>query len=66
MILNKKEETAMKAMCIDENGEFCGSIGADVISNRFKDDLVKTLEATEAHAILERGENRGKVVLAVS
>ena len=56
----------MKAMCIDENGEFRRSIGADVISNRFKDDLVKTLEATEAHAILERGENRGKVVLAVS
>ena len=27
----------------DENGEFCKSVGADVVSNRFKDDLVKTL-----------------------
>ena len=27
----------------DENGEFCKGIGADVVSNRFKDDLVKTL-----------------------
>ena len=27
----------------DENGEFCRGIGADVVSNRFKDDLVKTL-----------------------
>lgn len=28
-----------------ENGAFCRSLGADVTSNRFKDDLVKTLEA---------------------
>ena len=27
----------------DANGEFCRGIGADVVSNRFKDDLVKTL-----------------------
>ena len=27
----------------DGNGEFCRSIGADVVSNRFTDDLVKTL-----------------------
>ena len=27
----------------DENGEFCKSVGADIVSNRFKDDLVKTL-----------------------
>lgn len=27
----------------DENGEFCKGVGADVVSNRFKDDLVKTL-----------------------
>ena len=26
----------------DENGEFCKGVGADVVSNRFKDDLVKT------------------------
>ena len=46
----------MKAMCIDESrnfvwqdvedpvchGEFCRSVGADVVSNRFKDDLLKT------------------------
>ena len=29
----------------DANGEFCRSIGADVVSNRFKDDLVETLKA---------------------
>ena len=29
----------------DENGEFCRSVGADVVSNRFKDDLVETLKA---------------------
>ena len=29
----------------DENGEFCKGIGADVVSNRFKDDLVETLKA---------------------
>ena len=29
----------------DENGEFCKGVGADVVSNRFKDDLVKTLKA---------------------
>ena len=119
----------------DGNGEFCRSIGADVVSNRFTDDLVKgrwislasmagpettldvnllwrknlrvigsTLrsrtsaekteilagllrdvwpafeartfapfihkvipiaEAAEGHSILERGENRGKVVLTI-
>lgn len=27
----------------DENGVFCKGVGADVVSNRFKDDLVKTL-----------------------
>ena len=27
----------------DENGEFCRGIGADVVSNRFNDDLVRTL-----------------------
>jgi len=27
----------------EENGEFCKGVGADVVSNRFKDDLVKTL-----------------------
>ena len=27
----------------DENGEFCKGVGADVVNNRFKDDLVKTL-----------------------
>ena len=29
----------------DANGEFCRSIGAGVVSNRFKDDLVETLKA---------------------
>ena len=29
----------------DENGEFCKGVGADVVSNRFKDDLVATLKA---------------------
>ena len=29
----------------DANGEFCKSVGADVVSNRFTDDLVATLKA---------------------
>ena len=29
----------------DENGEFCKGVGADVVSNRFTDDLVATLKA---------------------
>ena len=29
----------------DENGEFCKGVGADVVSNRFKDDLVEILKA---------------------
>ena len=29
----------------DENGEFCKGVGADVVSNRFKDDIVETLKA---------------------
>ena len=29
----------------DANGEFCKGVGADVVSNRFKDDLVATLKA---------------------
>lgn len=29
----------------DANGEFCKGVGADVVSNRFKDDLVETLKA---------------------
>jgi NADPH:quinone reductase-like Zn-dependent oxidoreductase len=37
----------------DENGEFCKSIGADVVSNRFKDDLVKTLEANPVDVAID-------------
>jgi NADPH:quinone reductase-like Zn-dependent oxidoreductase len=29
----------------DENGEFCKAVGADIVSNRFKDNLVETLKA---------------------
>lgn len=29
----------------DENGEFCRKIGADIVVNRFKDDLVEVLSA---------------------
>ncbi len=37
----------------DENGEFCRSLGADVVSNRFKDDLVKTLEANPPNVAID-------------
>ena len=37
----------------DENGEFCKSVGADVVSNRFKDDLVKTLEANPVDVAID-------------
>jgi NADPH2:quinone reductase len=29
----------------DENGEFCKAVGADIVTNRFKDNLVETLKA---------------------
>ena len=37
----------------DENGAFCRSLGADVVSNRFKDDLVKTLEANPPNVAID-------------
>jgi NADPH2:quinone reductase len=37
----------------DENGEFCKSVGADVVSNRFRDDLVKTLEANPVDVAID-------------
>lgn len=37
----------------DENGEFCKSLGADVVSNRFKDDIVATLTAHPADVAID-------------
>ena len=37
----------------DENGEFCKGVGADVVSNRFKDDLVKTLTANPPNVAID-------------
>ena len=37
----------------DENGEFCKSVGADVVSNRFKDDLVATLSANPVDVAID-------------
>ena len=37
----------------DENGEFCKSVGADVVSNRFKDDLVATLAANPVDVAID-------------
>ena len=37
----------------DENGEFCRSLGADVTSNRFKDDLVATLAANPPNVAID-------------
>lgn len=37
----------------DESGEFCRSIGADVVSNRFKDDLVETLKANPVDVAID-------------
>jgi len=37
----------------DENGEFCKGVGADVVSNRFKDDLVATLAANPPNVAID-------------
>ena len=37
----------------DENGEFCRGVGADVVSNRFKDDLVATLAANPPNVAID-------------
>ena len=37
----------------DENGAFCRSLGADVTSNRFKDDLVATLTANPPNVAID-------------
>ena len=37
----------------DENGAFCRSVGADVVSNRFKDDLVATLTANPPNVAID-------------
>lgn len=37
----------------DESGEFCKGIGADVVSNRFKDDLVETLKANPVDVAID-------------
>ena len=37
----------------DENGEFCKGVGADVVSNRFKDDLVKTLSENPPNVAID-------------
>ena len=70
----------MKAMCIDESKNFVWrdvddpvchdefDVKLKVEARKFAPFVHKVLpitEATEAHAILERGENRGKVVLKV-
>ena len=36
-----------------ENGEFCKGVGADVVSNRFKDDLVATLAANPPNVAID-------------
>ena len=37
----------------DENGEFCKGVGADVVSNRFKDNLVETLKANPVDVAID-------------
>lgn len=37
----------------DANGEFCKSVGADVVSNRFTDDLVATLTANPPNVAID-------------
>lgn len=58
----------MKAMCIDEKKDFVWQDIPDPACHGEFDVKLKVLpiaEATDAHAILERGESRGKVVLTV-
>lgn len=37
----------------DENGEFCRKVGADIVVNRFKDDLVKTLSENPPNVAID-------------
>ena len=37
----------------DKNGEFCKSLGADIVSNRFRDDLVATLSANPPNVAID-------------
>jgi NADPH2:quinone reductase len=52
----------------DENGEFCRSIGADVVSNRFKDDLVETLKANPVDVAIDPvgGKTMGPCIATMS
>lgn len=52
----------MKAKCIDDNKNF---VWPAFEARKFTPFVHKVMPVTEAHAILERGENRGKVVLTV-
>ena len=52
----------------DENGEFCKSVGADVVSNRFKDDLVATLSANPVDVAIDPvgGPRMGKCIATMN
>ena len=59
----------MKAMCIDASKNFVWQDVPDPVCHDefapFVHKVMPIAEVTAAHAILERGENRGKVVLTV-
>ena len=52
----------------DENGEFCRSLGADVVSNRFRDDLVETLRQNPADVAIDPvgGRLMGKCIATMN
>ena len=70
----------MKAMCIDESrnfvwqdvedpvchGEFCRSVGADVVSNRFKDDLSRSFENFPRHWAISASNKYMKRIIAIA
>ena len=66
----------MKAMCIDENRNFVWQDVPDpachdefdvkIRIRAFVHKVMPISEVAAAHAILERGENRGKVIMKVS
>ena len=55
----------MKAMCIDKNKNFAWQDVPDQECHDEFDVKIAVKACAVNHAILERGENRGKVVLTV-
>lgn len=58
----------MAQVASDGNGEFCREIGADIVVNRFKDDLVEVLKANPVDVAIDPvgGELMGKCIATMN